>query len=72
MQRPLPENTTLTTDIHVLGGIRNLNLSKRAVAALEHVANGIGSICLFNRKHSRRTEVQVNSHNIVKFEGDSF
>ena len=62
MQRPLPENTALTTDIHVLSSIRTRNPRKRAAAALERVATGIG---LFNRKHSRRTEVQVSLQTLL-------
>jgi len=33
-QRPLPANTTLTTDIHAPGGIRTHNLSRRLAAGL--------------------------------------
>ena len=58
-QKPLPDNTTLTTDIQVLGGIRTRNPSHRAVAALERTATGIGSIYLLNRKPLRPTKVQV-------------
>ena len=33
-QRPLPDNTTFTTDIHAPGGIRTHNLSRREAADL--------------------------------------
>jgi len=59
-QRPLPlllQHTTLTTDRHATGGIRTHNSSKRAAAALDSPATGIGH----NYLHSPNLEAKPAS-----------